>query len=160
MPLFYNPGKHLKIFGFLVFSRCIKWQSFTVWKVSVFGAFLIRIFTHSDWIQRDTPCLSVFSPSSRKYGPEKLRIQSLSMQCWPEMGYVQLSHHLECKSIDCYVYDRSIDVNFVNNGSTFRKNTIKRPVVEFTSRKKIHSRYETGFFPKFSREHSWTAGFL
>ena len=33
--------------------------------------FLVRIFPHSDWIRRDTPCLFVFSPNARKYGPEK-----------------------------------------------------------------------------------------
>ena len=33
--------------------------------------FLVRIFPHSDWIQRDTKYLSVFSPNARKYGPEK-----------------------------------------------------------------------------------------
>ena len=33
--------------------------------------FLVRIFPHSDWIQRDTPYLSVFSPNVGKYGPEK-----------------------------------------------------------------------------------------
>ena len=33
--------------------------------------FLVRIFPHSDWIRRDTPYLSVFSPNVGKYGPEK-----------------------------------------------------------------------------------------
>ena len=41
-------------------------------KVSVLGVILIRIFPHSDWIQRDTPHLSVFSPNAdqknSKYG--------------------------------------------------------------------------------------------
>ena len=32
--------------------------------------YLARIFLHSDWIQRDTPYLSVFSPNTGKYGPE------------------------------------------------------------------------------------------
>ena len=39
-------------------------------KVFVFGVILVRIFPHSDWIQRDIPYLSVFSPSAGKYGPE------------------------------------------------------------------------------------------
>ena len=68
----------------------------TAWKVSVFGIFLVRIFPHldwiwrdtlypvfiwteygeilcirySDWIRRDSPYLSVFSPNAGKYGPE------------------------------------------------------------------------------------------
>ena len=33
--------------------------------------FLVRIFPHSDWIRRDTPYLSVFSPNVGKYRPEK-----------------------------------------------------------------------------------------
>ena len=32
--------------------------------------FLVGIFPHSDWIQRDTKYLSVFSPNAGKYGPE------------------------------------------------------------------------------------------
>ena len=53
----------------------------TMWKVSVFGVFLVRIFPHSDRIQRDTPNPSVFSSNTRKYGPQKLRIQTLFTQC-------------------------------------------------------------------------------
>ena len=37
----------------------------TVWKVSVFGVFLGRIFAHLDWIQRDK---RVCSPNAGKYG--------------------------------------------------------------------------------------------
>ena len=33
--------------------------------------FLVRIFTHSDGIRRDTEYLSVFSLNTGKYGPEK-----------------------------------------------------------------------------------------
>ena len=46
--------------------------------------FLLRTFTHSDWIRRDTPYLSVFrfSPNTGKYGPEKLRIRTLFTHCW------------------------------------------------------------------------------
>ena len=32
----------------------------TAWKMSVFGVILVRIFPHSEWIQRDTPYLPVF----------------------------------------------------------------------------------------------------
>ena len=32
---------------------------------------MVRIFRHSDWIQRDTEYLSVFSSNAGKYGPEK-----------------------------------------------------------------------------------------
>ena len=33
--------------------------------------FLVCIFSHSDWIRRDTEHLSVFSPNAGKYGAEK-----------------------------------------------------------------------------------------
>ena len=33
--------------------------------------FLVGIFSYSGWIQRDTEYLSVFSPNTGKYGPEK-----------------------------------------------------------------------------------------
>ena len=45
-------------------------ESYTVWKVSLFGAFLLRIFLHSDLIRIDYPYLSVFSPNAGKYGSE------------------------------------------------------------------------------------------
>ena len=40
-------------------------------------SFLVRIFPHSDWIWGDITYLSVFSPNARKYGPQKLRLQTL-----------------------------------------------------------------------------------
>ena len=43
----------------------------TAWKLSIFGVFLVRIFLHLCWIQRDTPYLSVFSPIAGKYKPKK-----------------------------------------------------------------------------------------
>ena len=33
--------------------------------------FLVRIFSHLDWIRRDTEYLSMFSPNAGKYEPEK-----------------------------------------------------------------------------------------
>ena len=61
-------------------------QSYNAWKVSVFGVFLVRIFPHLDWIQRDPPYLSVFSLNAVKYGPEKLQIQTLFTQCY--LGWI------------------------------------------------------------------------
>ena len=55
----YTPWKHQKARGFLMFSgdqRCVKIVC----------------------IRRDTEYLTVFSPNAGKYGPEKLRIQTLS----------------------------------------------------------------------------------
>ena len=48
-----------------------------VWKVYVFEVVLVRIFPHSDWIQRDTKYLSVLSLSAWKYRPEQKRIRTI-----------------------------------------------------------------------------------
>ena len=40
----------------------------TAWKVSVFGVILVRIFSHSDGIRRDSSYLSVFSPNAWNRG--------------------------------------------------------------------------------------------
>ena len=50
-------------------------------KVSVFRVFLVRVFPHSGWIQRDTEYFSIFSPNTGKHGPEKLRIRTFFTQC-------------------------------------------------------------------------------
>ena len=49
-----------------------------VWKVSVFGVFLVRILPHSGWIRRDIPYIFVFSPTAGKYEPENFRKRTLS----------------------------------------------------------------------------------
>ena len=50
--------------------------------MSVFGVFLVCVFLHLDWIQRDTPYLSVFSPHVGRYGPENFWIR----MCIPLRG--------------------------------------------------------------------------
>ena len=50
------------------------------WKVSVFGVCLVRILSHSDWMPKDTPYLSLFSPNAGKQEPEKLQILTLFTQ--------------------------------------------------------------------------------
>ena len=57
-------------------SASLRFAFYTVWKVSLFGVFLVRIFLDSDWIRRDTEYVSVFSPNAGKWGPEKIRIQT------------------------------------------------------------------------------------
>ena len=51
-----------------------------MWKVSVFGVFLLRIFPHLEWIRRDTESFCVYSPNAGKYRPEKVRIRTLCTQ--------------------------------------------------------------------------------
>ena len=59
--------------------------------MSVFGVFLVRIFPHSDWIQY----LPAFSPNAEKYGPEKFRIRTLSMQRILNIFWPFWNSHLE-----------------------------------------------------------------
>ena len=65
--------------------------------MSVFGVILVRIFPHSDWIQKDTEYLSVFSPNTGKYVPEKLRIQKTSRRNFHAV--LSLLYCLEATSI-------------------------------------------------------------
>ena len=52
-------------------STCVFESSCSHFNVTIFRVFLVRIFPHSDWIQRDTEHLFVFSKNAGKYGPEK-----------------------------------------------------------------------------------------
>ena len=71
----------------------------TAWKVSVFGVFLVRIFPQSDWILRDTPQLSVFSPNAGKKEPENLQIRII-FTLWdfrkksPEISSIKHGNHM------------------------------------------------------------------
>ena len=67
----------------------------SAWKVSVFGVFLVLIFPYLDWIRRDTPYPSVFSPNAGKYRPEKLWMRTLFVQ-W-EICYSCLLFYLHDK---------------------------------------------------------------
>ena len=58
-------------------SRCF-FYTHCVKSVRIQCYFLI--FWHLDWIRRDTPHVSEFSPNAGKYGPEKLRIRTLFTQ--------------------------------------------------------------------------------
>ena len=53
-----------------------------MWKVSVFGAFMVRIFSDLDWIRRHTEYVPVFSPNAGKFWPEKLWIRTLFTECY------------------------------------------------------------------------------
>ena len=70
------------------FNCKIIWYICTVWKVSVFGVFLLRIFPYLGWIRTDTPYLSIFSPNAGKYGAEKLQIQTLFTYCWRQVLFI------------------------------------------------------------------------
>ena len=52
----------------------------TAGKAYIFGVFLVCILSNLDWIRKDPEHLSVFSPNTGKYGPEKLRIRALFTQ--------------------------------------------------------------------------------
>ena len=59
------------VLGILLSKNLVFALLHTVWKVSKYRVFLVRIFPHSDWIRRDTKYLSAFSRNAEKYGPEK-----------------------------------------------------------------------------------------
>ena len=67
----------------------------TVWEVSVFGVILVRVFSHSDWIRRNTQYLSVLSPNAGKHGPEKLQIRTLFTQCKLYQRFCFLNYSLK-----------------------------------------------------------------
>ena len=69
----------------------------TAWKVLIFRVFLVRIFPHLDWIQKDTPNLSLFSQNAEKYAPEKLRIWTLFRHCWELFYLIMLKVVLKLK---------------------------------------------------------------
>ena len=48
----------------VLYDQILKFKA--AWKVSVSGVILVCIFLHWDWIRKDTPYLSVFSPNTRK----------------------------------------------------------------------------------------------
>ena len=73
---FLNPHQHVVIF-YISMEKDKDVYIHTVWKVSVFGVLLVRIFPILNWIRRDPEYLSVFSPNVGKYRPEKLQIRTL-----------------------------------------------------------------------------------
>ena len=85
----------------------------TAWKVFLFGVFLVCIFPHCDWIRRDTPNLSIFSPNAGKYGPEKLLIRTFSR-----------SRKL-CQTSKMEIFEKAVNkwiaVNNLNSRSVKRK---------------------------------------
>ena len=68
----------LRLFSFVHLPTQYEKEPIRIWctvlKLSVFRAFLVRIFSHLNWTRRDTEYLSLFSPNVGKYGIEKLRI--------------------------------------------------------------------------------------
>ena len=92
----YHQGRHnsgitfVLLWSIIKSSRIFHWNAIsakklTAWNVSVFGAFLVRIFKYLNWIWRDTEYLSVFSPNVEKYWPEKLRtlFTQWLLRIWP-----------------------------------------------------------------------------
>ena len=61
---------NLNIFEKFSRNNNLEKVSNTAEKVSVFGFILVRNFPYLNWIPRDTPYLSAFSPNAGKYTPE------------------------------------------------------------------------------------------
>ena len=69
---FFNPPNMTgKILDLLRPAAITVSQNYCVKSVQIRSFFLVGIFQHSDWIRRDTEYLSVFTPNTGKYGPEK-----------------------------------------------------------------------------------------
>ena len=64
---------HIKLLHILMSIQLLNCDNrvlvFTAWKVTVFGVFLVCSFSHLEWIWRDTPYHSVFSPNAGKSWP-------------------------------------------------------------------------------------------
>ena len=71
----------VKNYGGAVYKHCVKSVRIRSYSGPHFPAFGLNAERYSDWIRRDTPYLSVFSPNEGKCGPEQLRIQTLFTQC-------------------------------------------------------------------------------
>ena len=71
MFLFYTPRKYQKNKGALLFSWGMKWEPLRK-KCANTEFFLGRIFLYLARIRRFTEQISVFSPNTEKYGPEKI----------------------------------------------------------------------------------------
>ena len=57
-----------KVYSFQVLSNSGESSLInTAWKVSVFGVFQVRIFSHSDWIRRDNQYLSIFGLNMERF---------------------------------------------------------------------------------------------
>ena len=72
--------------------------------------FLVPMFPLSDWIQRDTSYLSVFSLNAGKYGPKKLRIWTfftqvqLNEDSWKTKIF-RTNHYITAQNIKFFVSD-------------------------------------------------------
>ena len=105
---------HIHLYLKKMLNSFIRAKSFaatnTAWKVSVFRVFVVCIFSHSDWIWRDTPYLSVFSPNAKKYGSEKT----------PYYDIFHTSHLLYIQNAD-YPYIYQLQSLWQNNLYWLRK---------------------------------------
>ena len=90
----------------------------TAWKVSVFEVFLVRIYSHLEWIWRDRKYLSAFSPNAGKQGPEKLRIRTVFTQ--------RVHRHGKLTSI--YDYFISLLTKIIFSGKFHFRTSCKHPL--------------------------------
>ena len=58
----------------------------------VFGAFLVRVFPHLDWILKGSGCLSVLTPNAGKHGLEKLQIWTIFLKCHALLDHANEAH--------------------------------------------------------------------
>ena len=83
-----------KIFLLILHFFLLSFQINTEWKVSVFGVFLVLIFSHLDWVRRDT-YLPVFSLNAGKYRPEKLWKRRFFRQCEIHIYFIDFKYSVQ-----------------------------------------------------------------
>ena len=81
---------------------------------------LVLIFLYSDWIRRDTPYLSLFSPNTGKYGPEITpyldTFHAVSVLCYVTVE--RIKPNLLCKYIKKFRSSQgSISINYWSESS-------------------------------------------
>ena len=84
---------------------CILRNPLTAWKVSKYSVFSGPYFPHSDWIRRDTPYLSVFSPNAGNTDQKKLCIWTLFTQ-WLPVRRLANSYSTESLTIEVFINNK------------------------------------------------------
>ena len=67
---------------------------------------MVYIFPHLDWIRRDTPYLSVFSPKAGKYGPELTPYLDTFHAVYELDTFIKNIQNCHCK-LNCSTFDKA-----------------------------------------------------
>ena len=113
-----NPDiKKMVIFCYFHCVKSVRIRSYS-------GPHFSRIFSHSDWIRRDTEHLSVFRPQAGKCTPEKLRTRTL----FPQWESLQMKYFIFINPFQPniqFLYPLKISENHCVPPGVFRRYTNK-----------------------------------